>query len=297
MPLPSFQPPQNPRPSLRESLQQHVLQLWEEEPGQFDSRKTALQRSHLEAIWQSILQLGELKDLRVADLGCGWGILSKRLVDAGAKVTAVDLSPMALEKTRSLCGDRVNTICSVLPRSLLDDSSFDLVLCCDVLAHLPLRDHRLLMSELARLVSKEGWILLSTPLDIRSQDSLQSLDALAQTELDICGYHLSYHSHFIKIQRLLSLPLRMKELASSSKKQREIIGKSRWIRKWWWLFWAHRGTLPLWKGLAWMIHPLATLWKNSDSLLKRFEAFSKHVCDETEASHIILTTKIKPLLY
>jgi len=37
-------------------------------------------------------ELGEIKNLRVADIGCGEGYLSRILASKGAKVTSLDIS-------------------------------------------------------------------------------------------------------------------------------------------------------------------------------------------------------------
>jgi SAM-dependent methyltransferase len=46
----------------------------------------------------------------VLEFGCGSGLLTERLVDAGHRVVATDASPAMLELTRELVGDRAQEI-------------------------------------------------------------------------------------------------------------------------------------------------------------------------------------------
>jgi len=93
---------------------------------------------------------------RVVDLGCGPGDIALRLcrAEAAARVTGVDGSPAMLAIARqalhaSGLEDRVGFIEGRLPGVGLPDGSFDLVLCKDMLHHLP--DGQVLWREIRRL--------------------------------------------------------------------------------------------------------------------------------------------------
>ena len=58
----------------------------------------------------TIALLGDVQGLKVLDVGCGSGVLSSRLVDNGAIVTAVDVSPAMADLARRELGDRVRVI-------------------------------------------------------------------------------------------------------------------------------------------------------------------------------------------
>lgn len=66
---------------------------------------------------------------RVLDAGCGPGIYAEWLVERGAEVVAIDVSPSMLRQARERLGDRVRLVRADLGRGLdfLPDSGFDLV--------------------------------------------------------------------------------------------------------------------------------------------------------------------------
>lgn len=105
--------------------------------------------------------LGEVRGLRIADVGCGTGRHAVRLAAAGASVTALDFSEEMLAKARAKPGaDRVRFIRHDLHQPLpLPDASFDRVLCCLVLDHIA--DLDLLFHEFARVCARDGSVLIT----------------------------------------------------------------------------------------------------------------------------------------
>jgi ubiquinone/menaquinone biosynthesis C-methylase UbiE len=93
---------------------------------------------------------------RIVDLGCGPGDIALRLraADAAARVIGVDGSAAMLAIAREAARrtgfeDRVSFLEARLPGVPLPDGHFDLVLCKDMLHHLP--DGQVLWSEIRRL--------------------------------------------------------------------------------------------------------------------------------------------------
>jgi SAM-dependent methyltransferase len=106
------------------------------------------------------------------DLGAGDGRLAAEL--RAAELTLADTSSVALERARArLPGARAVTVEPDRPLPLAD-TSFDLVLCTDVVEHV--RDLQLLLSEVRRVLRPDGRLALTTPAHGR----LSGLDVLVR---------------------------------------------------------------------------------------------------------------------
>jgi SAM-dependent methyltransferase len=103
--------------------------------------------------------IAEVEPQNVLDAGCGEGETIERLGDRlPHPVTGVDLNPDSVGfAAERLPGDRFETAdLLALP---FEDDSFDLVLCLEVLEHIP--DPRPALAEMARVSS--GELILSVP--------------------------------------------------------------------------------------------------------------------------------------
>ncbi len=100
--------------------------------------------------------LGDVKGLRVADLGCGTGRNAIAMAEAGAEVTAVDFSEGMLAQARLKPGaGRVRFIVHDLESPLpLAADAFDCVLCSLALEHVRRLD--VAFREMARICRPEG---------------------------------------------------------------------------------------------------------------------------------------------
>lgn len=98
--------------------------------------------------------MGDVRGLRVVELGCGTGRHATRLAAAGANVTAMDFSEGMLAQARSKAtqiGADIRWLVHDLSKPVpLKSESFDRVLCALVLDHVYFLDH--LFGEMARLV-------------------------------------------------------------------------------------------------------------------------------------------------
>jgi SAM-dependent methyltransferase len=113
-----------------------------------------------EGLRRFVRSLGRVE--RALDLGCGDGRLSSELDTA--ELTAADVSPIALERTRARLPDA--RIVELEPDAPLpfDDGAFDLVLCAETIEHV--RDVQLLLSEIRRVLRPRGTLALTTPANL-----------------------------------------------------------------------------------------------------------------------------------
>jgi GT2 family glycosyltransferase/ubiquinone/menaquinone biosynthesis C-methylase UbiE len=98
---------------------------------------------------------------RVLDLACGTGYGSALLAQAGAQVTAVDISPEAIRVAKARYGDSVTFLiadCYDLPFA---EGSFDVVVANEMIEHVD--DHDGLIAEGKRVLTEGGLFLVSTP--------------------------------------------------------------------------------------------------------------------------------------
>ena len=115
----------------------------------------ALEEKHFPEI------LGEVRGLRIADIGCGTGRHTARLASHGARVVALDFSTGMMSKAREKV-DVEHVAFAVADISLplpLRDHHFERVICCLVLDHI--HDVAGLFRELKRICRADGFIAIS----------------------------------------------------------------------------------------------------------------------------------------
>lgn len=81
---------------------------------------------------------GELSGKRVLDIGCGGGILAEEFAKAGAKVTGIDLSPVAIgaaKRHAAETGLEIDYRVIAVEKLALDAQQFDIIICAEVLEH------------------------------------------------------------------------------------------------------------------------------------------------------------------
>jgi SAM-dependent methyltransferase len=96
----------------------------------------------------------------VLDAGCGSGAQCEWLLDQGADVIGLDLSPAMVEETQRRCGDRGRFLVADLGQPLeLGPASVDGITCSLALHYL--RDWRVPLRSFADVLRPGGWVVLS----------------------------------------------------------------------------------------------------------------------------------------
>jgi ubiquinone/menaquinone biosynthesis C-methylase UbiE len=105
--------------------------------------------------------LGNVAGLRALEVGCGSGVLTTWLVDQGAVVTAMDVSPVMLGLARQSVGDRADLVLADLAAPLpFETAAFDIVVASLVLHYV--LDWTCALGELRRVLGPGGAVVFST---------------------------------------------------------------------------------------------------------------------------------------
>jgi SAM-dependent methyltransferase len=107
--------------------------------------------------YSGLIPFGELADKAVLEIGCGTGVHAKLLVEAGADVTAIDLTPTAVELTRrrlELSGLQADVREADAEQLPFADASFDFVWSWGVIHHS--HDTNRVIAEVARVLRPGG---------------------------------------------------------------------------------------------------------------------------------------------
>ena len=111
--------------------------------------------------FSGLIPYEELRDKDVLEIGCGTGVHARLLAEAGARLSAVDLTPTAVDLTRrrlelaGLTADVREADAESLP---YDDGSFDFVWSWGVIHHSESTER--VLSEIARVLRPGGRVAL-----------------------------------------------------------------------------------------------------------------------------------------
>ncbi len=103
---------------------------------------------------------GSVKGKTIVDVGCGGGLLAVPMIERGAFVTGIDLSPASLETARRTSRGEGTYLTADARELPLDDKSADFVLLADVLDHIP--DYEKALSEASRILKPGGQLYVNT---------------------------------------------------------------------------------------------------------------------------------------
>lgn len=115
------------------------------------------EKKHLELIKKLGLKPGD----KVLDVGCGSGHFLTRLEKhLGIKGVGIDISPKSIKLAKRWQKENLEFRVSKAEKLPFEDESFDYVFCFDVLEHI--KEQRQALREMARVLKKDGWLLLYT---------------------------------------------------------------------------------------------------------------------------------------
>jgi SAM-dependent methyltransferase len=105
--------------------------------------------------------LPDIKGKHVLDAGCGPGLYAEILLDRGAKVTAIDVSPKMIHFAKERLGNRATIRQANLekPLDFLLDNTVDLVFSSLVLDYV--KDWDSLFTEFSRILCDDGYFIFS----------------------------------------------------------------------------------------------------------------------------------------
>jgi ubiquinone/menaquinone biosynthesis C-methylase UbiE len=110
-------------------------------------------------LWGAQLASG----LKVLDAGCGTGYGLRILKEAGAAQTVgVDVSADAVaQASEAMSDEHIEVLQADLKELPFSDGEFDLIVCFEVIEHVPERE--VILDELARVLAADGVLCISTP--------------------------------------------------------------------------------------------------------------------------------------
>lgn len=161
---------------------------WLVDPQQFNPNRSARTQVENERLLEALPLMPGKKAL---DLGCGFGKVAEALQKGGMIVDAVDIANNALKRLQL---PQVNLIQTRFPYTKLSDNTYSLIVASNLIAEIPEKTRRLALSEISRLLTPDGLALLSTPIDITSEDAAARFLSLIETELEIDSLIPSYHA-------------------------------------------------------------------------------------------------------
>lgn len=286
---------QSSRLASRKALQAKFERLWLLDPEQFNPLRNCLERERLERTWNLLTKHAAIAHQSALDIGCGSGVFSRRLRDAGAKVEGVDISENALKKFKETDALNIKLKQDAMPNTQLPDHGYHVVVCTELIAELPKEDYRLFFAELARVIQPAGYLVCSSSIDIDSEGGVEKLMELAQSEFDIIDQTPSYHALYLRLKRFFKAPSHyIQGWKNSEYKKKEMESRKGLGRLW---YAANSSPFLIW--FWWMCNPLTLpfqkILNSQQKILLLLEKACRFLWDQEGISHYIFIAKRRSL--
>ena len=184
-----------------------IRDIWDAKAAFWDERMGEGNQFQLELIGPAVERLLAVRPgERMLDVGCGNGVVSRRLAHLGARVVAVDHSPRFLELARARSRDVANRIDYRLADATdedqllaLGEGQYDALVCAMVLMDIPVIDP--LLRAAVRLLTPGGRFVFAIQHPAFNSNAV-SLCAETETRSD--GQEVTRHA--VKLSHYLSVP-------------------------------------------------------------------------------------------
>jgi SAM-dependent methyltransferase len=176
--------------------------------------------------------LGDARGKKVLDLGCGHGENVALLVERGAAVIGIDLSPELVqlaEQRMATAGRSAELRVGSAYETGLADESVDIVFCIALIHHLEIPKAR---AEMYRVLKKGGYVVLSEPIRFSStydrlRRMLPSRDNISEYEHPLTRDEFQcmvsgFKAEGLRYFRLPIVPLVERALGRTSKRIRKV---------------------------------------------------------------------------
>jgi methionine biosynthesis protein MetW len=142
--------------------------------------------------------LGDVKDKRVLDIGCGSGLLGGEIKKQNAKeVVGVDISVDALKKATKVLDQALEADLQT-EKLELEDKYFDIIVITETLEHVLYPEN--IIKEARRLIKDDGFIIITTPNFLIFSNRIRML--FGKFEYTEDGFLDRGHVHFFTLPSL-----------------------------------------------------------------------------------------------
>lgn len=277
----------------KKKLKAQFDRLWLRYPKDFDPVKGALGSIRFSRSMELLEKHRSIKGESVLDLACGTGELATFLAEKGAFVDACDISTNALSHLKAK--KNIRCLQDTLPHTNLEEKKYDVILLLDALAYFDEQGMRLVLSEVQRLLKPKGHVLISTPLDLNSDGTLQIFSGLFATEFSLIEKKLSFHYLSVKLRCFFKCIQKLSEAAAVSHVKDQELKKSKFLYRLLLRSLAHKKATFFLKPLAKLASKAQKVLENSNALILFLEGLYKKCSFNLTASHAIFLGNKKPL--